>query len=93
MRRAGTASAIDAWCAPAEGRPSAVTMEQRQGTAGLGRVGLWSVLVVALVVGSAFLVVGLGSDGDARLGGFMVAVPCGIVAALCARGLRSTAPS
>ena len=57
--------------------------------AGAGRVALWAVLVIALVVGSMFLVVGLAGDGDTRTGGFMIAVPAAIVAALCAMGLRN----
>ncbi len=55
---------------------------------GAGRIALWAVLVLALVVGSMFLVVGLANTGDTRTGGFMVAVPSAIVAALCAMGLR-----
>jgi len=64
------------------------SVEHNRGRSGGGRVALWAVLVATLVVGSAFLVVALGSSGDTRLGGFMVAVPSAIVAGLCAAGLR-----
>ena len=54
---------------------------------GVGRVALWAVLVLCVIAGSMFLVVGLGSSGDTSLGGYMIALPAALVAALCAYGL------
>lgn len=54
---------------------------------GVARVALWTVLVVCLVAGSMFLVVGLTNSGDTQTGGFMVALPAALVAGLCAYGI------
>ena len=54
-----------------------------------GRVALWAVLVLCLVAGAMFFVVGAGSSGDTRLGGFMIALPAAIVAGLCVYGLST----
>jgi F0F1-type ATP synthase assembly protein I len=62
-------------------------LETRTSGGGVGRIALWAVLVLCVVAGSMFLVVGLGSSGDTSLGGYMIALPAALVAALCAYGL------
>jgi high-affinity Fe2+/Pb2+ permease len=65
----------------------ATTTHQQSPSSTAGRVALWAVLVLCLVAGAMFFVVGAGSSGDTRLGGFMIAVPAAIVAALCVYGI------
>jgi F0F1-type ATP synthase assembly protein I len=54
---------------------------------GVGRILLWTVLVLSLVAGGMFLAVALTSSGDTQTGGLMVAIPAALVAGLCAFGL------
>lgn len=60
---------------------------QQSSTSRVGRVLLWVMLVLCLVVGGMFFAVAVTNSGDTETGGYMIALPAGLIAALCVYGL------